>query len=1431
MPESPSNHQMRIPPERSGRWRRAAGDDPARDALAQAIPRRAQVSWWLALVLAFGFAAIVTPAITAERWLWRFQPGSVVEKQPAPFTVRAPMLAGYDQLLVGGGVVVARGELATHDEATVADAIARAMPRGPALYLALFALSFALAAIFSHHMRRSTKGRLVRVQLVSLAVIALLAIVAKALMLVTALSALVVPVAVLAIIPTMVLDRVVGIATGVLAALVVSLLAPFDVGLAILLLVQAATAGLVVAERPKHRWTPALSAGLVTTLCTGAMYLLLAYLTTGHAPAFGDPLHAAWLAAVIGPALAAFIAVPLIPLYQLLVGEITQSRLIALEDLSHPLLRQIAERSPGTWQHSLMMANMAEIAANAIGASGRLVRVGAYFHDLGKSLSPKYFIENLEAGETSPHDQLPPEVSCDAIFAHVSEGLVAARKAGLHERIIDFMHMHHGNGVLEYFWAKCREQGNPHGYSLEQFRYPGHPPQSRETAILTICDAVEAASRTLKKPDAVAIDSLVQRIVYGKLHLGQLDESGLSMSDLRRISDSLRETIRHANHGRIEYPWQKADQDASASAPGMTSTAPRLDSLDRKPARDSGSRPVRTPAAEDSNDALAATADVQARPLESDAARVRPGTARNAHGATPSGSGAEAPGTREATPSGHGANERAPRTRDADTVAFGRGTGAAGQVVDDASDEDTGRREPRSVPVSERTIGSHRALHSDRTIGSERAPHSERAPGDRDALATIDTARAAAPPRDPAATLPGRAPGPSPDSAGVRRRSDGLVRPDEDDPHQAITLVRDDAENVPTKLFLDDERVEARLVASQGAGAASAHAARDHGAARASGGAAAANSGATAANGGATSANSGATSANGGATAATGGAATANSGATSTNSGATSANGGATAATGGATSANGGATAANGGAATATSANGGATAANGGATSANGGATSANGGATSANSGATSANSGATSANGGATSANSGATSANGGATSANDGDASVNGGADRVRAATQSGGGEAPIAAVRDRAASVVEPLPVGELSPAVRKRAATLPPAHKRRPTTAPPPVVAKRVEPSRSAGPPEPVDLENATTNPPPLRRTPSGQPAVPQDPAQIAAALAAIVSRVSAAPFGRADRASEDAEAAVTQPSLAAATDHAVTVPSMPAEPRPGSATAHPKPSRRATTANPAPPAHLPGPVADDARVTQPRTAAALDEAARITATHGAGDRTAAAARITAAHDDGAADRLAASLDSKLDPLPDAAPSSRDSGIGGGFESIGGGFESIGDALGGSLDGSIDAGVTEPSMPVLDIGDQRRIDVPVRSVARTVPSSSPPHRKAKWSSGLAARIDAVIESDEWGHETPVVAPSKAELRALTGHPDPTRQVPVDELEILQRRAAELASVETPRRVPHPTSEVDPDDIEAAIELAPPARRPIHANAIGPKPKKSE
>lgn len=566
---------------------------PSRLRLAAVITRRPRINLALGLVLAFGFALVVTPIVLAESWL---VDATVVEGEPAPVTVRVRPFDGYDDGLVvarGGAVVVARGEVATAEQAEIAAAVQASTPRGLAGFAAYFAVLFVLAAALTHHLRRSNGGRLLRVQLVLLGTVAAGAALTKTLLLLWPLSVLAVPVALGAVVPTLVFDRTAGLAGGVLAALVMSLLVPFDLGVSTVLVVQAVAAAIVIPERARARWTLAVSAGAMATAGAALTYAAFSYLSLGAVPGheLADPATSSWLAAALGGAITGLLALPLMALFQLACGEITQGKLVALEDLSHPLLKQIAEKSPGTWQHSLAMANMAEVAANAIGASGRLVRVGAYFHDLGKSLQPPYFIENLGPGDASPHDRLAPEVSCDAIFAHVTEGIALARRHKLPERIIDFMHMHHGDGVLEYFWAKCQEQGNPRRLTVDDFRYPGVPPQSRETAILAICDAVEAASRTLKSPDERSIGTLVQRIVYGKLHLGQLDESGLSMADLRRINDSLRETIKHAHHGRIEYPWQREaaaappDTGPTVSVRAPTATLrlmnePRLDSLD-----------------------------------------------------------------------------------------------------------------------------------------------------------------------------------------------------------------------------------------------------------------------------------------------------------------------------------------------------------------------------------------------------------------------------------------------------------------------------------------------------------------------------------------------------------------------------------------------------------------------------------------------------------------------------------------------------------------------------------------------------------------------------------------------------------------------------------------------------------------------------------
>lgn len=549
------------------------------------------------LVLSLVFALLATPVIMADQLLApSYEAGAF-----AAATVRLPLFFSTDECdardeLGRGSIVVARGQMLNSKQAAKARCVQAAQPSGPPAYLAYLTAMFLVGLLYTSHLRSSHSGRLFRSQLVLLAVVLGSALLMKGLLIFTSVSLLIVPVAGFTILAAVVVDLSAGMATGLLAAIVFTCLAPFDAGVLSILAVQSIATVMILGDGARNK-SAATLAGIFGGLAAAIAYLVFYYLSWHTVPAeeLSDPMHSAWVAAAGAGLMSALIGVGADAPLRRALGGVTKAKLVELEDLSNPLLKQIASKSPGTWQHSLAMANMAEIAANSIGANGRLVRVGAYYHDLGKSLQAKYFIENLSAGESSPHDALDPETSSDAIFAHVTEGVRVGRKHGLPERIIDFMHMHHGDGLLEYFWAKCQELGNPRGLTEDDFRYPGVKPDSKETAILAIVDAVEAASRTLKQPEEEAIQRLVQRIVYGKLHLGQLDDSGLTAADLRRISNSLIETIKHAHHGRIEYPWQKKEnqqrEDETSqpqryeTSPAVTATAriakePRLDSLD-----------------------------------------------------------------------------------------------------------------------------------------------------------------------------------------------------------------------------------------------------------------------------------------------------------------------------------------------------------------------------------------------------------------------------------------------------------------------------------------------------------------------------------------------------------------------------------------------------------------------------------------------------------------------------------------------------------------------------------------------------------------------------------------------------------------------------------------------------------------------------------
>lgn len=248
------------------------------------------------------------------------------------------------------------------------------------------------------------------------------------------------------------------------------------------------------------------------------------------------------------------LAQPLIPLLGRIFGFTSASTLLELEDLNKPLLRKLATTAPGTFQHSLQVANLAEEAARAVGADHLLVKVAALYHDIGKTLQPTYFIEN-QNGE-NPHKQLTPLESAKIIIDHVVEGEKMAKKSRLPKVVTNFITTHHGTTRVEYFYRKHLE-ANPESGEEAVFRYPGPKPTSKEQSILMIADSVEAACKSLKNPTGKDIDDMIEKIINGKLKSGQLEHSALTFGDLEACRVVFKNMLRSIHHVRVEYPKEQ----------------------------------------------------------------------------------------------------------------------------------------------------------------------------------------------------------------------------------------------------------------------------------------------------------------------------------------------------------------------------------------------------------------------------------------------------------------------------------------------------------------------------------------------------------------------------------------------------------------------------------------------------------------------------------------------------------------------------------------------------------------------------------------------------------------------------------------------------------------------------------------------------------
>jgi len=266
----------------------------------------------------------------------------------------------------------------------------------------------------------------------------------------------------------------------------------------------------------------------------------------------------------------------ILPALETLFDVTTDISWLEMADMNHPLLRRLSMEAPGTYHHSLAVANLAEAAAEVVSANPTICRVMAYFHDIGKLVKPEYFTENMPPGH-NPHDELTPTMSALIIIAHVKEGVDLSLKHKLNPLLVDAIQQHHGTSLVGYFYQRAvqqQEDARLGGKIMnlrdedipevreESFRYPGPKPQTREIAIVSLADSIESASRSIERPTAQRIDDLVNDIIDARIADHQLDECPLTLDELRRIAESFRATLSSMMHSRVAYPARREPKDS-----------------------------------------------------------------------------------------------------------------------------------------------------------------------------------------------------------------------------------------------------------------------------------------------------------------------------------------------------------------------------------------------------------------------------------------------------------------------------------------------------------------------------------------------------------------------------------------------------------------------------------------------------------------------------------------------------------------------------------------------------------------------------------------------------------------------------------------------------------------------------------------------------
>lgn len=354
------------------------------------------------------------------------------------------------------------------------------------------------------------------------------------------------PVAVLSMLVTILFDAEVGVLSTLVLALLLGMMHRFNFTLA-LMTVVVGTVACFASRRVRQR-----SHFIKIMFSVSVAYAAFILLVESMKLTPSSEILTEVGYGVVNGIVSAFLTVGVLPVFESVFGITTDITLLELSDLNHSLLKRLALEAPGTYHHSLSVGNLSEAGAKVIGGNSLLARVGAYYHDIGKIEIPEYFVEN-QLSVKSKHESLTPSMSSLILSAHVKKGRTLGEEAGLPDDVLNFIEEHHGTMVMSYFYDKALKQGVDES-SEDKFRYPGPKPQTRETGIAMLADAVEAASRTLDEPTPAHINNLIQRIINDRFQSGELDECPLTLRNLAKIKEAFAQVLIAAFHQRVVYP-------------------------------------------------------------------------------------------------------------------------------------------------------------------------------------------------------------------------------------------------------------------------------------------------------------------------------------------------------------------------------------------------------------------------------------------------------------------------------------------------------------------------------------------------------------------------------------------------------------------------------------------------------------------------------------------------------------------------------------------------------------------------------------------------------------------------------------------------------------------------------------------------------------